>query len=84
MYGRDDSQFPVPSDRTPNDPAVLLTHKTVLAVYNRQHCNEKDDKVERVNPKVKKFMIGHAKNLKWSHVKFMGGQCLLIAKVRLG
>ena len=72
--------FPVPEDRTPNSPCVLLEKDDVLSIYNSDTRNitkyQKDDDV------VKWFQ--QAANLfGWERCEFHGCQCLLYAKISL-
>ena len=73
--------FPFPEDRTINDPAVLLSTKEVLAVYNRYLaiCNQHGDQlVDRVTEHVQQYIVELADDKGWKSVEFIGaGQCLL-------
>ena len=72
--------FPVPEDRSVNNPSQILNSTKVLALYNQEHPK---DKATYVADGVKTWTADKAGELGWSEATFHGNQCVLVAKIEV-
>lgn len=69
--------FPIPQDRTPNNPCILLTKAQVLHWY--QVFTGKPKHAPWDDTETMPTVVKAAKNLGWSEVTPQGKELLLIA-----
>ncbi|MBQ9434120.1 MAG: hypothetical protein IJU26_07895 [Synergistaceae bacterium] len=65
--------FPDPKDRSKNDPAVMVSSKQVIGIYNQ----ETGEQAQYVTDNVKTWFCNEAKAKGWDSAEFIGNQCLL-------
>ncbi|MBQ6994062.1 MAG: hypothetical protein IJN64_06220 [Lachnospiraceae bacterium] len=68
--------LPDPDDRTRNDPAIIVSSKQVMKLYNQY--NKYGDKIQRVTSAVKDWFLKEVKNQGWDEATFSGNSCILI------
>lgn len=74
-------EFPDVNDRTVNEPAILVSPKLIVALWNQS--NPKSER-SRVDDQLEEWFCAQAKFLGWTLANFIGKQCLLQVTVRLG
>ena len=65
--------FPDPKDRSKNDPAVMVSSKQVIGIYNQKT----GEQAQYVTENVKTWFCSEAKTEGWDSAEFIGNQCLL-------
>ncbi|MCY4152046.1 MAG: hypothetical protein OXE94_07405 [Aestuariivita sp.] len=70
------NELPDPNNRSPNEPSVIVTPKTIIDVVNSGR--DSADKVKNVTQPVIKEFIKEAKRAGWDNVQPHGNQCVLI------
>ena len=68
--------LPDPDDRTRNDPAIIVSSKQVMKLYNQY--NKYGNKIQRVTSAVKDWFLKEVKNQGWDEATFSGNSCILI------
>lgn len=77
------ADIPDPRDRTPNEPALLISPAEVLRAYNNFHFTEELTPRYQVDAKVYVWYAEQAMAVGWVRADAYGQSILLVAKIEL-